>query len=67
MILRINGEEKNFSDDIATIGKLLDVLEINPQRTAVEINKKIVSPELFQQTRLHDSDTVEIVSFVGGG
>ncbi len=67
MILRINGEEKSFSEEITTVEKLLDVLGIKPQRAAVEINRNIVSPELFEHTRLHDNDRVEIVSFVGGG
>ena len=67
MILRLNGEEKTFSDKTDTVSKLLETLEVNAQRVAVEINGGIVDPKLFSETLIHDSDKVEIVSFVGGG
>ena len=67
MILRLNGEEKTFSEESDTVGKLLEVLEVNAQRVAVEINGRIVDPKLFAETLVHNRDKVEIVSFVGGG
>ena len=67
MILRVNGEDKTFSQTITTVHQLLDVLEINPKLAAVEINVEIVDPQLFSETTLHDKDKIEIVSFVGGG
>ena len=67
MILRLNGEEKNFSDKTDTVKKLLEAIEVNAQRVAVEINGGIVDPKLFSETLIHDRDKVEIVSFVGGG
>jgi len=37
------------------------------QRIAVELNGEIVLKAKYESTRLQDGDTVEIVSFVGGG
>lgn len=67
LMLRINGEDRTFSETIDSVGRLLAVLGINPHRAAVEVNRTIVNPELFETTPLHSSDRVEIVSFVGGG
>lgn len=39
----------------------------NPQVVAVEINGTIVKKTNFEKTTLMDGDSVEIVSFVGGG
>jgi thiamine biosynthesis protein ThiS len=67
MILRVNGEEKTFYEKIDNVKQLLDVLGVKPHLAAVEVNRTIVDPKLFEQTMLKDRDRVEIVSFVGGG
>jgi sulfur carrier protein len=67
MNLRINGEEKRFTERIQTLKRLLDVLEIPCRRVAVERNGEIVAPGSFAETFLQDEDRIEIVSFVGGG
>ncbi len=49
---------------------LLDFLKlqnIQVDRVAVELNGKIIPRESFFNTILKDSDTIEIVCFVGGG
>ena len=67
MILRVNGEEKVFSEKVTNVLQLLEVLGIKAQRAAVEVNGEIADPGQFEQTGLQDRDRVEIVSFVGGG
>ena len=67
MIIRVNGEEKIFSDTIASLGQLLALLGAPAQRIAVEINGEIVDPARFASTPVRDRDKIEIVSFVGGG
>lgn len=67
MMLRVNGEEQDFSEKIDTVKQLLDALDVKTQVAAVEVNGKIVDPQLFEQAPLKDRDKVEIVSFVGGG
>ena len=67
MIIRVNGEEKHFSNTVASLGELLALLGAAAQRVAVEINGEIIDPALFASTPVQDKDKIEIVSFVGGG
>jgi len=68
MILKINGEVKEFADKIKTIFDLLKELGIKrPERVAVEINKEIIMQSDFNNTTVKEDDRIEIVSFVGGG
>jgi sulfur carrier protein len=68
MRLKINGEVKEFDKELKTISDLLTELEIKrPERVAVEINKEIIMQSDFGSTAVKDDDSIEIVSFVGGG
>jgi sulfur carrier protein len=68
MKLKINGEVKEFDKELKTISDLLTELEIKrPERVAVEINKEIIMQSDFGSTAVKDDDSIEIVSFVGGG
>ena len=68
MILKINGEVKEFGKKLKTISELLTELEIKrPERIAVERNKEIIMQSDFGNTKVKDDDSIEIVSFVGGG
>ncbi len=67
MELMINGKKQNLSDTIETLGDLLNALEINPRRVAVEVNGEIIDPTKFEKKQLKNKDSIEILSFVGGG
>jgi sulfur carrier protein len=68
MKLKINGEVKEFDKELKTISDLLTELVIKrPERVAVEINKEIIMQSDFGSTAVKDDDSIEIVSFVGGG
>jgi thiamine biosynthesis protein ThiS len=64
--VRVNGEwtEAVESESIAA---LLARLGIDRRRVAVERNLGIVPRERYDETRLAEGDTLEIVHFVGGG
>ena len=66
MKIRINGEEREIDGGVSIAG-LLDELKIRPGRVVVELNRTIVSRELYGATALSDGDALEIVHFVGGG
>lgn len=66
MKITINGEQKEFPDDI-TIQTLLESLGVIQGRVAVEVNEQIVKRAEHAATALHDGDRIEIVSFMGGG
>jgi sulfur carrier protein len=68
MKLKINGEVKEFDKELKTISDLLTELDIKrPERVAVEINNEIIMQSDFGSTAVKDDDSIEIVSFVGGG
>jgi thiamine biosynthesis protein ThiS len=46
---------------------VLDYFGVPWVRAAVELNDDAVDPGLFDKTPVCDGDTIEIVSFVGGG
>lgn len=54
-------------DAPVTVQEFLRRQGYNPQRVAVERNGEIVRRVDFEKERLCDDDTVEVVSFVGGG
>ncbi|MDH4028050.1 MAG: sulfur carrier protein ThiS [Nitrospirota bacterium] len=66
MKLMINGNETVLQGDLTVTG-LLQSLQIEPARVAVEVNMTIVKRCDFQSHALKDGDNVEIVNFVGGG
>ncbi|MDO8281864.1 MAG: sulfur carrier protein ThiS [Thermodesulfovibrionia bacterium] len=66
MKLKINGIESEVDESI-TIFSLLENLNIEPARVAVEVNLKIIKRCNFNDHYLKEGDAVEIVNFVGGG
>jgi sulfur carrier protein len=65
MEISVNGETKTLSP-VSILG-LLQMLEIDPRRVAVELNLEILPKPDYETTTLQDGDRVEIVHFVGGG
>ncbi len=65
MELIINGEKKNL--ECEKVLELLDVLNLDKDTVAVELNKNIVHRDKFNNTKLKDNDKLEIVKVVGGG
>jgi len=66
MRLRLNGKVTEFEEGI-TVAELLKELNIESRGVAVEVNMRIIKRGEFEDFRLKDGDSVEIVSFVGGG
>lgn len=63
-MITVNGEKLDFS---GTVAELLDVLEYNGKRVAVELNENIVPKAEYGNTIISDGDKLEVVRFVGGG
>lgn len=64
-MVKINGEEKNVAG--MTVTEYLATTNYNPKRIAVERNGDIVPRSQYDNTVFQDGDSVEVVSFVGGG
>jgi len=65
VVIFVNGERKEVGP-LSVLG-LLENLEINPRRVAIELNLEILPKPDYATTALQDGDRVEIVHFVGGG
>ena len=66
MQLVINGETRTF-DRLAHVAALVDALDLDPRKVAVERNLEIVPRSAYGATTLAAGDTLEIVHFIGGG
>ncbi len=66
MRLKINGETRTYPDGI-TVQELLDSLGISNRPVAVELNRKVLPGDKLREMLLKEDDTLEIVTFVGGG
>ena len=64
--LIINGQRHNFPAPL-NVADLIDRLELQGKRIALECNGEIVPRSAFQAMNLTDGDALEIVVAVGGG
>lgn len=64
--ITLNGERFEIEQPLS-VTALLDRLDIDPRRVAVEHNLSIIKRQRFPEVVVGDGDTVEIVNFVGGG
>ena len=66
MRILINGEGKECEEGIS-LSALIELLELQPQRIAVELNREVVRRADWKGIVLKNEDRLEIVHFVGGG
>ncbi|MDE7392506.1 MAG: sulfur carrier protein ThiS [Treponemataceae bacterium] len=64
-MVKTNGEERQIAGK--TLAEYLATTDYDPKRIAVERNGAIVPKAQYADTVLQDGDTIEVVSFVGGG
>ena len=62
----VNGKERELPGELA-VPALLDELGIDRRIVAVAVNSEVVSRDRYEETALHDGDSVEVVRMVGGG
>lgn len=65
-MIRVNGEDKNLKEGV-TLLSFLEQEGYQTARIAVEKNGEIIPKKQYSETLLHSGDSLEIVSFVGGG
>lgn len=66
MQVTLNGQPDTMERE-TSVAQLLDRLELQPIRVAVELNEEIVARKTFGDTMIREGDRIEIVTFVGGG
>lgn len=64
-MVKINGEEFDVAGK--TITEYLETTSYDVRRIAIERNGEIVPKAMYESTILMAGDSVEVVSFVGGG
>ncbi len=66
MQIIVNGTQREVAEGTST-KQLLEDLELQEARVAVEVNREIVPRSALAQHRLQAGDRVEIVRAIGGG
>ncbi|MFN9920813.1 MAG: sulfur carrier protein ThiS [Acidobacteriota bacterium] len=64
--VEVNGQRQEIPSGL-NIRTLLDFLDVDPQRVAVELNRAIIRKTEWEATVLAANDQIEVVMFVGGG
>jgi thiamine biosynthesis protein ThiS len=64
--IKMNGEPIEIKDNFRVLD-LLNLVGLDPRQVAVERNREIVPRATYGETVLCPDDTLEIVTFVGGG
>lgn len=64
-MVKVNGTELDIAG--MTVAEYLAATKYDPRRIAVERNGDIVFKSQYCETVLEDGDSLEVVSFVGGG
>lgn len=64
-MVKINGEELDVAGK--TLSEYLATSKYDPKRIAIERNRNIVPKAQYSEIILQDGDSLEVVSFVGGG
>ena len=64
-MVKVNGEMMDLAGK--TVMDYLTTTNYDLKRIAVELNGDIVFKSLYSTTVLKDGDSIEVVSFVGGG
>ncbi|GAA0459702.1 sulfur carrier protein ThiS [Alkalibacillus silvisoli] len=67
MVIHVNGEQRELSNEIQTVSDLLNQFELADKKIIVELNANIVDSSQHDETTVQDGDRVELVHFVGGG
>lgn len=66
MNIRVNGQIENVEHNTNIID-ILNQKSLNPENVVVEYNLNIVKSDLWNNTILKENDSLEVLSFVGGG
>ena len=64
-MVKINGEEKDVAG--TSVAKFLEDNNYDVSRVVVEVNFDIIPKNEYDTYMFKDEDSVEVVSFVGGG
>ncbi|KMT23220.1 sulfur carrier protein ThiS [Clostridium cylindrosporum] len=64
--MKVNGKELSFEREV-TVKELLNELNLEEKKVVVEVNLEIVPIDKYRTFLLRENDSIEVLSFVGGG
>jgi thiazole synthase len=64
--LTVNEQPRELADE-TSVAQLLEAMNCDPRRVAVEVNRVVIPRADHAQRRLANGDAVEVVTLVGGG
>ena len=64
--INLNGKSISVPSD-TTISKLVKKFKAQPNKIAIELNRKIIKKKNIKKIYLKNKDSLEIVHFIGGG
>ena len=64
--ITLNGEPPSFPAGTTLYG-LVQALNLEPERVAIELNRAIVQRDFWRETLVEGGAEIEVVMFVGGG
>ena len=66
MVITVNGKEMSFDDGLTLAGFVADIV-FNKDAVVIERNHAVAPRDKWPDIVLKNGDTMEIISFVGGG
>jgi len=64
--INLNKKEKRLPENLS-LNDLLSLLKLNSKGIVLEVNLDIINQENWKNFILKDGDSVEIITFMGGG
>lgn len=65
-MLRVNGREENFTEEISVLD-FLNNKGVDPPRVIVAINDNVVNKDSWESVLIKDGDEINVLKIVGGG
>ncbi len=66
MLITLNGQKKQIEDN-TSLKELITSICKNPKHIIAELNEQIIKSNFWDSTPLKNEDSIELVTFVGGG
>ena len=66
MTITLNGKNHTLNEPI-TLKVLIHTRCQNPQCVIAEVNEQIIKREQWENTNISQNDSIELITFVGGG
>ncbi|MDX9728093.1 MAG: sulfur carrier protein ThiS [Bacteroidales bacterium] len=67
MQITLNNEPMTIDGDTVTVAKMLELKKYTFRLRIVKINGRIIDRDTYEQERIHDGDTVQVIYLMSGG